>query len=171
MRTIVPSETIEYMHESTLDALQQMRPSLRKRWEVLLRAEPVRSPLAAPESLVFLMDWTLNALFNALRSANARRRSKIRAGTDEIDVLACACECGLNPLLAYFMTAEKTLVEALFLADSPLPPMTAGERQACVTEIQLALHAIGRREIETFCALCQKRPCAHLKTAAVASAG
>lgn len=156
------------MHESILDAFREMRPILRKRWEFLLRAEPVRSPLATPEALVYLMDWTLDQLYHALRGANnARRRSKRRTG-EMNDVHFGGCECGLNPLLPYFASGERAVVDGLLLPHSPLPPMTPGERDACAMEVRLAMQAIARREIETFCAMCQRRPCAQL-TAGVAS--
>lgn len=154
-----PFAIIETMHESTLSALHAMRPDLRKRWEVLLRAEPVSSPLASPDSLVYLMDWTLDRVFKAIRSASPRKRSRHRPTETQMRP-SNGCECGMNPLLAYFTTAERALLECVFLADSPLPPMTPGEREVCAAEIQLALQAVARQEIDTFCAVCQRRHCA-----------
>lgn len=153
-----PFAIIRIMHESTLSALDSMRPNLRKRWEALLRAEPVTSPLANPDSLVYLMDWTLDRVFNAIRSTSHRKRSRHRRPESEARP-AEGCECGMNPLLAYFATAERTLLECVFLADSPLPAMTTGEREACAAEIQLSLNAVARQEIDTFCAVCQRRHC------------
>ena len=145
------------MHESTLLALREMRPTLRKKWETLLRKEPISSPLASPDSLVFLMDWTLDRLFEALRTASHRRRTRVTKVAPGYVPTAEICPCGLNPLLAYFSTAEKSLIDAVFLANSPLPAMSPGERQACITEIQLALHRVAHAEIQTFCAVCQRR--------------
>lgn len=150
------------MHESSLAALQRMRPTLRKRWEVLLRAEPVSSPLGTPEALVHLMDWTLDRVFDAIGQIPARRKQKTRSSHDYRQP-ADLCECGLNPLLAYFTTGERALLEAVFLADSPLPPLTPGERQTFAADLQQALHAIARVEIETLCSLCQRRPCEQVR--------
>ncbi len=145
------------MHESTLLALREMRPTLRKKWEILLRKEPISSPLASPDSLVFLMDWTLDRLFEALRTSSHRRRTRSTKVSQGYVPPVEICPCGMNPLLAYFSTAEKSLIDAVFLANSPLPAMSPGERQACITEIQLALHRVAHAEIQTFCAVCQRR--------------
>jgi hypothetical protein len=145
------------MEENALNALRSMRPLLRKRWEALLRAEPVTSPLANPDSLVYLMDWTLDRVFDELRMASKRRRHKQRPAMAAPP--ASHCECGKNPLLAYFSTAERSLLEAVFLADSPLPAMSPGSREACASELKMALSVIAGAEIETFCAVCLHRHC------------
>ena len=146
------------MHDSSLAALQRMRPTLRKRWEILLRAEPVNSPLGTPEALVHLMDWTLDRVFTSLQNSFGRKRTKARSSSS-FEQVADLCECGLNPLLAYFATADRAFMDCIFLADSPLPAMTPLERQSFASDVQHALHAIARSEITTLCSLCQRRSC------------
>ena len=40
-------------------ALAARQPGIRQRWEALLRADQACSPLASPDVLVHLVDWTL----------------------------------------------------------------------------------------------------------------
>jgi len=140
------------MHESFLRALTQHRPTLRSRWEQLLRAERISSPLANPDTLVYLMDYTLDRLLDELRNPRARRRR----GKHE----RSPCPCGRNPLLAYFQTAEQAIVETLFVTDGPasLPHV---EREHSLEALKVAIRDVGRQEIEAFCAVCQRAsvPC------------
>jgi len=140
------------MNDSLLRTLQGLRPTILERWEVLLRAEPVTSPLANPDSLVYLMGWTLDRFFTALRGPLSRRRITGRGSnrasfTEERDL----CACKMNPLLAYFATAELALVQAA------LPTLQPREREAALNIIRLALQVVAKREIDTFCAVCQRR--------------
>ena len=134
------------MHESFLCALTQHRPTLRSRWEHLLRAERISSPLANPDTLVYLMDYTLDRLLDELRNPRVRRR---RAREER-----APCPCGRNPLLAYFHAAEQAIVETLFVTDGParLPPE---ERETSLEALKIALRDVGRHDIEAFCAVCQ----------------
>jgi len=140
------------MNDSLLRTLQGLRPTILERWEVLLRAEPVTSPLANPDSLVYLMGWTLDRFFTALRGPLARRRIAERGSNrasfaEERDL----CACKMNPLLAYFATAELALVQAA------LPTLQPRERESALNIIRLALQVVAKREIDTFCAVCQRR--------------
>lgn len=143
------------MHEGLRHALRRHRPTLRSLWESLLRAEPVSSPLANPDVLVLMMDWTLDELEAAMRHApSRRRRPPARAGTPPD-----GCECRMNPLLIYFRTAEAALDRVL--EELPLP-VDEGEaaiftREAFVADARRALRHVSAREIATFCAVCQHR--------------
>jgi hypothetical protein len=137
------------MHESFLRALQIHRPTLRARWEALLRAEPVNSPLGHPDALVHLMDWTLDRLLAESRRPRLRRH----AGRGSLSGL---CPCQRNPLLAYFATAERALVETLFVAGGEMPDLDSYAREAGLEELKLHLTAIARAEIETLCTVCQE---------------
>ena len=131
----------ETMDERSLSALQAHRPTLRIQWEALLRAAPVTSPLANPDALVHLMEWTLDQVFRELSPAATRRKSALPPRPP--------CPCGLNPLIAYFATAKTSLHEALRVCSSggPINPADA-------EEMELALEIVARREIATFCTLC-----------------
>ncbi len=140
------------MQETLLRELQNLRAPLRRRWEGLLRAEPVTSPLGHPDSLIYLMDWTLDQLFLTLRKGSPRRTSRQRSGIPRCEQNQLGCLCGGNPLLAYFRTAERALIEITL----PLLPPTS--RDLTLNELSLALHHIAKREVETICAVCQRRP-------------
>jgi len=140
------------MQDGLLRALLSHRPTLRQRWEILLRAERATSPLANPDSLVFLMDWTLDRLFEELRNAPSRRRRSLRQASATPETPPC--RCGLNPLIAYFKTAEKAIADT-YCHDVPdTNRLTALEREAALEELKLVLGSVARREIESFCAVC-----------------
>jgi len=140
------------MQDGLMRALLTHRPTLQQRWESLLRAQPATSPLANPDALVFLMDWTLDRLFEELRSAPSRRRPAVRTSAD----LSAPppCPCGLNPLIAYFQTAEKAVEEVYCHEIADTDEFTALEREAALMELKLVLRGVARREIESFCAVC-----------------
>lgn len=141
------------MHDSFLRALLTQRPQLRRRWEELLRAERVTSGMANPDSLVYLMDWTLEQLMNELRQLRFRRHLD---GTS-IPSERQQCVCGMNPLLAYFSAAEQAVIEVLFLSTGELSQLSSIERSASLEDLKRALHEVARRDIESFCAVCQSR--------------
>jgi len=142
------------MHEVLLHALRRQRSILRSRWETLLRSEPASSPLANPDILVLMMDWTLDEWEAAMRRPASRRRRP--AGSANLE--RGDCPCGMNPLLRYFHTAELALDE--MLAALPIP---AGEgepaifaREAFVADVRRSFKVVADREIETFCAVCRQ---------------
>jgi len=140
------------MHDNMLRNLQALRPTILERWESLLRSEPVTSPLANPDSLVYLMDWTLDRFFAVLRGPLARRRIAERGSNKPAYIEERAlCACKMNPLLAYFTTAEQALVQAI------LPSLQPRERESVLSSVRLAMQAVAKREIDTFCAVCQRR--------------
>lgn len=126
------------MDERSLSALQAYRPTLHRQWEARLRAAPVTSPLANPDALVYLMEWTLDQLFRELAASHARRQAT-----------RPPCPCGLNPLIAYFATARLSLHEALAVCAGGAPVNTRDAE-----EMEQALETVARREIANFCALC-----------------
>lgn len=137
------------MQDALVRALLTARPTLRQRWETLLRAERPTSPLANPDALVYLMDWTLDCLFEELRNAPSRRRRLSRGNTVE----PAPCRCGMNPLLAYFQSIERaggTLLREIATAHA----FTELEGEAAREELRLVVRNVARREIESFCAVC-----------------
>ena len=135
-----------------MSALRLRRPLIHARWEDLLRVEPANTPLANPDALVHLLDWTLDEFFRTLQGLPSRRRPLRAFALADVD-----CPCGRNPLLAYFAAGEQALQESLVLAQSELHVIEPGERDAALNELNLALRHIARREIESFCAVCQLR--------------
>src|SRR5258708_9894049 len=98
------------MQDEFLRVLIARRGDLHARWEALLRIERINTPLANPDALVFMIDWTLDELFGSLLRPNPRHRS-----SHECTATRAACPCGRNPLLAYFAAGEQALEEALIL--------------------------------------------------------
>jgi hypothetical protein len=140
------------MNDNLQHTLQGLRPTILERWEVLLRAEPVSSPLANPDSLVYLMGWTLDRFFTALRGPLSRRRITDRGSNKaEISDVRELCVCKMNPLLAYFATAEQALIQ------TALPILQPRERESALSAVRLAMQVVAKREIDTFCAVCQRR--------------
>ena len=141
------------MHDGFLRALQTQRPDLRQRWEALLRAERVSSPMAHPDTLIHLMDWTLDRLLDELRQSQFRHHAE--SGPPRSVGLGCVC--GKNPLLTYFTTAEQAIIETLFVDEDELGDIPSAERCTSLADLKSALHAVARREIDSFCSVCQSR--------------
>ena len=154
------------MQERIIGALRDQRPHLRANWEALLRVEPVGSPLGNPDALVHLIDWTLDEIFAILTNPLARHRViHHRLRLDQPP----PCPCGRNPLLAYFSACEQALHEALVLAQATAPELDPLERDSAFAELDMALRHISRREIESFCGVCQLRSRSQPATAAGAA--
>jgi hypothetical protein len=131
------------MNECSLRLLLAHRATLHSQWAARLRAAPVTSPLAHPDTLVHLMDRTLDQIFHELQHPTARRRqSSLPKGF---------CGCGQNPLIAYFDTAflafETTLAQC---ADET--PVSRDD----VDDVKRVLTRLARSEIMTFCGLCRR---------------
>lgn len=140
------------MRENLVNALRVRRPHVRARWEDLLRIERASSPLANPDALVHLLEWTLDEIFLALANPLSVKR-----GRHEKTDYRHECPCGRNPLLAYFAAGEQALREALVMAQASSPGLEASERDASLEQLDLEFQRIARREIEAFCGVCQYR--------------
>ena len=142
------------MQSDLLGALRTRQPEIRARWTELLRVEPVNSPLAHPETLSHLIDWTAAEIFSALTDGAHQRRS---TRDDPTTPNRSLCACGRNPLLSYFDAAGQALREALILAQAALPTLDPIERDATLEELNMVLQHVARREINAFCGVCQHR--------------
>jgi hypothetical protein len=142
------------MQASLLRELVSRRFAIRARWEALLRAEPVTTPLGMPDTLVHLINLTLEEILAVLAESLRPRQPEARdTATEERPV----CPCGRNPLLAYFAAAEQAMREGLILAQAASAPLDPVERDASLKELNTVLQNISRREIEAFCGVCQFR--------------
>ena len=148
--------TALWQHETVQDALMTAltarRPQVHARWDDLLRAEKVSTPLANPDALVHLIDWTLDEVFRTLQSLPTRRRPLRAPSRHDLD-----CPCGRNPLLIYFAAGEQALQESLVLSQAKGIHLDPAERDSALQELNLALRHIASREIGAFCSLCQLR--------------
>lgn len=143
MRRQRASGILGRMNERSLRLLLAHRATLHSQWAARLRATPFTSPLGHPDTLVHLMDRTLDQVFEALQHPAPRRRQPTRPRD--------YCPCGQNPLVAYFDTAflafETTLARC---ADET--PITRDD----VDDVKRVLTRIARNDILTFCGLCRR---------------
>jgi hypothetical protein len=146
------------MQDEVYSSLCARRPQLRRQWETLLRTERASSPLANPEALVFMMDWTLGQVFEALKATPGR----LHAAQPRPE-----CTCGLNPLLVYFRTMEQVLNEGLVLTQVDISHGPAGCHETDLALLKRAIEQVAGREIGVFCALCQHNK--HARPSAAAS--
>ncbi len=151
------------MQDEFVRALIARRRDIHARWEVLLRIERVNTPLANPDALVFMIDWTLDDVFHTLANTPGRRRGGHSAASRP------ECPCGRNPLLVYFSAGEQALEEALVLAQSETLGLSPEDRDTAFAGLKSVLRDISRREIESFCSICQYRtqPALHMAEHAV----
>ena len=127
--------------ENVIGLLEGLRPLIKQRWEALLRAEPVVSPLSSPDALVYMMDETLDQVAAAMRTRSVR--AWLRRNPALIAPLRDRCVCGLNPLLAYYITGRVALCA---VAEEKLGP--------AFTEVILFYHSIAQKDIEALCGVC-----------------
>lgn len=143
MRDTVGAGILSHMTERCLRALQVRRATLHLQWEERLRAAPFNSPLAHPDTLVHLIDRTLDEVFNDLLHPKVRRR--------QAPLPPDFCRCGFNPLITYFSTGALAFQTVLGQCADEVPVSRSD-----ADEVKYTLTRISRREIMTFCALCQR---------------
>ncbi len=155
------------MDDHLLEPLRAARTAIRREWETLLRTEPVVTPLADPDLLSHMIDRTLDEVLGALSPSHPSHRPVRPTSYASI---RDQCDCGRNPLLAYFLAGERALLEKLILVQAGLRDLAPEKRDKAVTEVYLVLHKIARRDITGFCSVCQHRGSeAHGPHAALAS--
>lgn len=154
MRRRAGGDSLWHMQESFIHDLRVRRTEIHARWEALLRTERVNTPLANPDALVHLIDWTLDQIFAGLRHAGTRRRHDARTAAAEARP---ECPCGRNPLLAFFLAGEQALLETMVLLQASAGKPDPVERDEQLADLYHAIREISRREIESFCAVCQHR--------------
>lgn len=150
-----------FMQDELVRALRARRAEIHARWEALLRIEKVNTPLANPDALVFMIDWTLDECFASLRPPHIRRRNGKSA---ESSVPKPECPCGRNPLLAYFAAGEQAIEEALILEQARASTLEPTQRDEAFTELKLTVREIARREVDAFCSVCQFRKTGAVET-------
>jgi hypothetical protein len=133
------------MNERSLRALLAHRQTLQLGWAARLRAAPVKSALGHPDTLVHMMDRTLDQIFRELANPASPRRRQPKLSAN-------FCRCGHNPMVAYFETASLAFQTTLAqCADET--PITRDDVEA----VKRTLNRIARREIVTLCGLCQRQ--------------
>jgi len=134
------------MQETLLRTLRAHRAAIRDRWEALLRIEKVNTPLANPDTLVYLFDKTLDDIFAELRHPHPIDESKPET-----------CGCGKNPLVNYFVAGEQAILEALILAQAEMVQLDPTQRDADFAQLKSVVHAIAQRDLGQLDAVCQQQ--------------
>lgn len=125
------------------EALRARRQEIHARWEALLRIERATTPLAHPDTLVYLIDWSLDEIFRALLTPPANRAR------------VCDCSCGRNPYVMYYHAGEQAMHEALVLTQFSSPALNPLDRDQALRDLKHTLEHLSYREIQAFCAVCQ----------------
>ncbi len=133
-----------FMEEKFIRTLDARRAQIRGRWEAFLRIERVNTPLANPDTLVYLFAQTLDEFFALLRNPPVRHLPATVAPASE-----------KNPLVAYFTAGEQALLEALVLAQAESRDLNPVERDADVAELKRVVQRIARREIGAWEGVCR----------------
>lgn len=134
-------------------SLQACRAEIRHTWEGLLRIERVNTPLANPDTLVHMLDSSLDEIFQAMSLWSARRHPSHHEPPP--------CPCGRNPFLAYFAAGRQAMREALIIAQFESPELSAADRDESLACLDQVFDRIARREIGLFCTICQSREAGH----------
>jgi hypothetical protein len=142
------------MQKAWIEALSTNRRMIRGQWEAFLRLEQVDSPIADPEHLVYLIDWTFDEILGQLRIGKAKQAGGVRPFASS--AVRAGCHCGRNPLIKFFLAGEQALLEALVLLQSGEIPCEPGDRSTAVTELYLAVHTVAAREVDTLCSMCRR---------------
>jgi hypothetical protein len=154
------------VNKELLLRMQARRGEMRARWNVLLRTEAAASPLAHPDTLVHMLDWSIGEILAAL----AGPAGTLQAAPRSFEEVRALCPCGRNPLMQMFRVGEQAMVEGLVLCQAESGPAPAAEREAAVAEVYAAVRTVAAQEIESICAVCQHRGTA-LADCRVAGAG
>jgi hypothetical protein len=119
------------------------------RWRERLRALPPSSALAHPDLLGPLMAPALARVRQeAVQPAN---------GTEATNEEPLNCRCGLNPLVAFYLTGECATFDVLWGQADALPHLAPTEREQLCRALSQAWKRVATDEISLFCSLCQRR--------------
>lgn len=122
------------------------------RWRERLRALPPSSALAHPDLLGPLM---APALARVRQEAAQPATETSAAASGEADPVAC--RCGLNPLVAFYLTGECATFDVLWGQADALPHLAPGEREQLCRALSQAWRRVATDEISLFCGVCQRR--------------
>jgi hypothetical protein len=121
------------------------------RWRERLRSLPPSSALAHPDLLGPLMAPAL------ARVRQEAAQSADESGTAAASAEPLACRCGLNPLVAFYLTGECATFDVLWGQADALPHLAPEEREQLCRCLSQAWKRVATDEISLFCSLCQRR--------------
>ena len=132
------------MQAEFIRTLQAGRKQICARWEAFLRIERVNSPLANPDTLVYLFDQTLDEVFERLGDSLPRRSfARLNQVSDK------------NPFVAYYKAGEQALLEALIHTQAKSSTLDPSSRDTDLAKLKLVLGTIARREILAWEGICR----------------
>ena len=114
------------------------------RWRERLRALPPSSALANPDLLAPLMAPAL-----------ARVRQEAAGPQAGSTADPASCPCGLNPLLAFYLTGECATMDVLWSHADALLNLAPREREHVCRTLNQAWRRVAAEEIALFCSVCQ----------------
>lgn len=114
------------------------------RWRERLRALPPSSALANPDLLAPLMAPAL-----------ARVRQEATGPQADTPADPAGCACGLNPLVAFYLTGECATMDVLWGHADALLNLNPQERELVCRTLNLAWRRVAADEIALFCSVCQ----------------
>ena len=144
------------MKQGYLEALDGHRAEIKRKWEMLLRAAPTTTPLGNPDTLVFLMDESLQQLFSLFRSRSSHEW--LSRHPPATRTTGPNCHCRLNPLINYFIAGEAALAFAAQTVPRSQHHLDDLAATACIDELLLTFRFLAHREIHAFCEVCQYSP-------------
>ncbi len=145
----IPVVHSDGVHRPLVEGLAARREMIQETWVVLLRGEDSSTPLANPETLVHYIPYTLERLFEKLRT------TRVAAGTPLIHSYADICTCGANPFIKFFATGEQAVTEALIHVQID-SHQTCGAA-AAAEALKWVYRRLAFGEIAGFCEVCVKR--------------
>ncbi len=134
------------MDQTIVDALRARQSEVKARWTLLLQIERANTALANPDTLAFLIDETLRAVFAAIASEHPPER----------DTPPC-CSCGRSPYLAYFAAGKQSLLETLITVQREQAGLSVGQRGRDLKLVTSALCAVIGDYSDSFATLCRYR--------------
>lgn len=141
-----PAEAYFFLMQAEfIRTLQAGRKQICARWEAFLRIERVNSPLANPDTLVYLFDQTLDEVFERLGDSLPRRSfARLNQVSDK------------NPFVAYYRAGEQALLEALIHTQAKSSTLDSSSRDTDLAKLKLVLGTIARREILAWEGICRR---------------
>lgn len=116
------------------------------RWRELLRALPPSSALADPDLLAPQMAPAL---------ARVKHEACLVPDVALPEPTPADCRCGLNPLVAFYLTGECATFEVLWARPDGFAQLTPPEREIAVGRLRAAWRHVADDEIALFCSICQ----------------
>jgi hypothetical protein len=152
------------MQRELVQALLSRRSQICARWTALLNIERANTALAHPDTLIHLLDWTVDSIIRALELTAKRKTPAVLRASDT----RSNCPCGRNPYLYFFIAGEQAWLEALVFTQVAMPKLEAVVRDQAVAELLIVIRTVARTEVEALCSICQYRDAA-LSTAKAAA--